>query len=151
MVICNSFKIQHWFFFQENGEDEYILVLDDEVCGDMWIEVRDEDRIKLWIGFVVEFMEVRDSHMPISMIYVQTPIIKIHYFFTLSLWRSWSWGLIILKHGHWVVGKWFCLFSSIVGVSFICYQKSKPCTSGLTNVFKVLFLFFYSTTVCKFF
>ena len=70
MVICNSFKIQHWFFFQENGEDEYILVLDDEVCGDMWIEVRDEDRIEFWIGFVVEFMEVGDSHMPISMIYV---------------------------------------------------------------------------------
>ena len=35
-----------WFFFQENGEDECILVLDDEVCGDMWIEVRDEDRIE---------------------------------------------------------------------------------------------------------
>ena len=62
--------------------------------------------------------------------------------FTLYLWRSWSWGLIILKHGHWAVGKWFCLFSSIVEVSFIFYQKSKPCTSTLTNVFKVLFLFF---------
>ena len=107
----------------------------------MWIEVRDEDRIEFWIGFVVEFMEVRDSHMPISIIYVHIPIIKIPYFFTLYLWRSWSWGLIILKHGHWVVGKWFCLFSGIVGVSFIFYQKSKPCSSGLTNVFKVLFLF----------
>ena len=108
------------------------------ICELKW----DEDRIEFWIGFGVEFMEVRDSYMSISMIYVQIPIIKIHYFFTLYLWRSWSWGLIILKHGHWVVGKWFCLLSSIVGVSFIFYQKSKPCTSSLTNVFKVLFLFF---------
>ena len=108
------------------------------ICELKW----DEDRIEFWIGFVVEFMEVRDSHSLISMICVQIPIIKIHYFFTLYLWRSWSWGLIILKHGHWAVGKWFCLFSSIVEVSFIFYQKSKPCTSTLTNVFKVLFLFF---------
>ena len=108
------------------------------ICELKW----DEDRIEFWIGFVVEFMEVRDSHSLISMICVQIPIIKIHYFFTLYLWRSWSWGLIILKHGHWAVGKWFCLFSSIVEVSFIFYQKSKPCISRLTNVFKVLFLFF---------
>ena len=108
------------------------------ICELKW----DEDRIEFWIGFVVEFMEVRDSHSPISMICVQIPIINIHYFFTLYLCRSWSWGLIILKHGHWAVGKWFCLFSSIVEVSFIFYQKSKPCTSTLTNVFKVLFLFF---------
>ena len=108
------------------------------ICELKW----DEDRIEFWIGFVVEFMEVRDSHSLISMICVQIPIINIHYFFTLYLWRSWSWGLIILKHGHWAVGKWFCLFSSIVEVSFIFYQKSKPCISRLTNVFKVLFLFF---------
>ena len=143
MVICNSVKIQHWFFFQENGEDECILVLDDEDCSGMWIEVRDEDRIEFRIRFVVEFMEVRDSHTLISMIYVQIPIIKIHYFFTLYLWRSWSWGLIILKHGHWVVGKWFCLFSSIVGVSFIFYLKSKPCTSRLSGWLMYSRFYFY--------
>ena len=63
----------------------------------------------------------------------------------LEIWLFWNMAFELLESdfvGHWVVGKWFCLFSSIVGVSFIFYQKSKPCTSSLTNVFKVLFLFF---------
>ena len=42
-----------------------------EVCGDVWIEVGDEDRIEFWIGFVVEYMDVRASHLPIPKIYVE--------------------------------------------------------------------------------
>ena len=53
----------------------------------------------------------------------------------LEVWLFWNMAIEF-------VGKWFCLFWSIVGMSFIFYQKSKPCTSKLTNVFKVLFLFF---------
>ena len=50
MVICNSVKIQHCdFSFKKTvkSEDGCILVLDNEVCGDLWIEVGDED----WIEF----------------------------------------------------------------------------------------------------
>ena len=50
MVICNSVKIQHYdFSFKKTvkSEDRCILVINNEVCGDLRIEVGDED----WIEF----------------------------------------------------------------------------------------------------
>ena len=62
----------------------------------------DEDRIEFWIGFVVEYMDVRASHLPIPKIYVEILVF--------------TWVVIPIIKPKWI------LISSIVLIFFREFQ-----------------------------